>query len=460
MIERLRFGDDPELLPPHNLLAEEAILGCVLLDREVIGRVDAILSPRDFYRERNGAIYGAMRGLHDRTEPVDYLTLTMELERTGKLQLVGGTEYVAGLIGAVPTPLHAEQYARSIAEAGARRRLISAGGKIAMLAYGQEHDLETTIEKSEALLLDVAAPRSMSTIRPMADLVREYIDRLELARSGQAASNGVPTGFSDLDRILQGGLKRSDLAILAARPGLGKTSLATGIAAHVALRLKGGVAIFSLEMSAEQIHDRLLSSETGIESARLVHGPHSTAEANRLGHALGPLAEAEIVVDDDPNVTPSELRSRVRRIQMETPLDLIIVDHISIMQGTVGGSQNRVQEMDQITRQLKALAKEQHVPVLALCQLSRRVEDRSPKIPMLADLRDSGSIEANADVVVFIYREEKYLPDTSRQGVADLIVAKQRNGPTGQVSLLFNERTTKFLDLEAQQDRQGQWWTA
>lgn len=459
MIERLRFDDEPDLLPPHSLAAEEAVLGSVLLDREVIGRVSGIVSARDFYRERNGTVFAAMLALHDRADPIDYLTLVMELERTGKLESIGGTTYVAELLVAVPTPIHAEQYARAIAETGARRRLISVGGKISALAWSREHDLETTIEKSEALLLDVAAARSTSTIRPMTDLVSGYIERLELARSGQAASAGVPTGFFDLDRILQGGLKRSDLVILAARPGLGKTSLATGIAAHVALRLKGGVAIFSLEMSAEQIHDRVLSSETGIEAARLVHGPLSDGEELRLGHALGPMSAAEIVVDDDPEVTPSELRSRVRRIQTETPLDLIIVDHISIMQGSGVNGQNRVQEMDQITRQLKALAKEQHIPVLALCQLSRAVEQRSPKIPMLSDLRDSGSIEANADVVVFIYREDKYDRDSQRQGVADLIVAKHRNGPTGQVSLLFNERTTKFLDLEARQEG-GPWWTA
>lgn len=449
MIERLHFDDQPLRLPPQNLDAEAAVLGSVLLDREVIGRVSGVVHARDFYRDRNEVIFAAMLALYDRTDPVDYLTLIDELDGTGLLAAAGGTTYVGELLGVVPTPIHAEHYARIVADAGLKRRLISAGGKIAQLGYDRD-DPETALLRAEQHLLEVSASRPANNARPMGDLIRAYLDRLEAARDGQAASTAVPTGYGDLDRILKGGLKRGELTILAARPSLGKTSLATGMATHAACRLKAGVAIFSLEMSADQIAERMLAAESGIESDRLDGGPLSTPATLRLGSALGSLTEAAITVDDTGALTPGELRSRVRRMSREVPLDLVIVDHIQLMQGPRGGGANRVAEMTEISRQLKLLAKDEGVAVLALCQLSRAVEQRNPKTPILSDLRESGSIEQDADVVVFIYRDDAYNRDSERPGTADLIVAKHRNGPTGQVSLLFNARTTRFLDLDVE----------
>jgi replicative DNA helicase len=450
-IERLRFDDQPERLPPHNVEAEEAVLGSVLLDRETIGRASGILEARDFYRERNGLIYQAMIDLYDRHEPVDYLTLIDELDRTQRLDQAGGATYVAGLLGVVPTPIHAEQYAKIVADTAFMRRLISAGGKIATIGFQNQFEPETALEKSEQILFEIASKKANRDFAPLSDILREYLEQLALLREGEGIKYGVPSGFADLDKLTAGGFQRSDLIILAARPSMGKTSLGLGIAANAALKFKAASAIFSLEMSAGQLAARLLSTESGIETTRLRSGHLTDAESRKLGHALGILAETQIYVDDTPGISVTSLRAKTRRLHAEVPLDLVIVDHLQLM--TSGGSgQNRVQEMSEISRQLKGLARELHVPVLALSQLSRAVEQRSPKIPILSDLRESGSIEQDADLVMFIYRDDYYNKDSEKQGIADLHVAKHRNGPTGQISLLFNTRTTKFLDLEVYRD--------
>lgn len=450
MIERRRFDEQPVRLPPQNLEAEQAILGSVLLDREVIARVSPVVAPRDFYRERHALIYQVMCNLHERSEPVDYLTLIHDLDRADQLDAAGGAAYIAELLSVVPTPIHAELYAAMVAEAGVMRRLISAGGKMATLGYQHEHDAETVLEKAEQLLLDVSSSRATVGARPAAEILRDYLDHVEAIRSGDPSAYAIPTGFHDLDRLLHGGMKRSDLVIVAARPSFGKTALALAFAANVAMRLGAGVAIFSLEMSASQVIARIVSTESGIETDRIERGALSATEERRLGAVLGPVASAPIVIDDTSTLTPSELRSRVRRIQAEQPVDLVVVDYLQLMSTGKEGA-NRVHEISEITRQMKILAREQHVAVLLLSQLSRAVEQRNPKIPMLSDLRESGSIEQDADVVVFIYRDEKYNRESERRGLTDLIVAKHRNGPTGLATLLFNERTMRFLDLEEQQ---------
>ena len=451
-IERLRFDDQPERLPPHNLEAEEAVIGSVLLDREVIGRVSGVLEARDFYRERNGQIYQAMIDLYDRHEPVDYLTLIDELDRTQRLDQAGGTTYVAGLLGVVPTPIHAEFYAKIVADAAFMRRLISAGGKIATIGFQHQFDPETALEKSEQILFDIANKKANRDFTALSDILRDYLEQLSLLREGEGIKYGVPSGYADLDKLTAGGFQRSDLIILAARPSMGKTSLALGIAANAALKFKAASAIFSLEMSGSQLAARLLSTESGIETTRLRSGNLTDAESRKLGHALGLLAEAQIYVDDTPGISVTSLRAKTRRLHAEVPLDLVIVDHLQLMTAGEGSGMNRVNEMSEISRQLKGLARELHVPVIALSQLSRAVEQRSPKIPILSDLRESGSIEQDADLVMFIYRDDYYNKDSEKQGIAELHVAKHRNGPTGQISLLFNQKTTKFLDLEVYRD--------
>ncbi|MCC7371403.1 MAG: replicative DNA helicase [Chloroflexi bacterium] len=449
-MERLRFDEQPERLPPHNVEAEEAILGSVLLDREVIGRVSSALEARDFYRERNGTIYEAMLALYERHEPVDYLTLIDELDRTQTLDQVGGVSYLTGLLGVVPTPIHAENYAKIVADNAFMRRLISAGGKIATIGFQNQFDTDTALEKSEQILFDVSNKRANRDFSSLSDILREYLEQLSLQSEGEGIKYGVPSGFVDLDKITAGGFQRSDLIILAARPAMGKTSLALGIAANAGLKFGAASAVFSLEMSGGQLAARLLATESGIETTRLRSGNLTEAESRKLGHALGVLAETQIYIDDTPGISVTSLRAKTRRLHAEVPLDLVIVDHLQLMTagGSSGGGMNRVQEMSEISRQLKGLARELHVPVIALSQLSRAVEQRSPKIPILSDLRESGSIEQDADLVMFIYRDDYYNKESEKQGIAEIHVAKHRNGPTGQVSLLFNQRTTKFLDLE------------
>jgi replicative DNA helicase len=436
----------PGPLPPSNPDAEESVLGAALIDREAVGKVAAFLRPEDFYRERNGNIYAAMLALYDRREPVDYMTLSDELGRRGQLEAVGGIFYLGRLLEIVPTSLHVEEYGRIVERTALMRRLISAGGKIAALGYSDAYDVDTTLEKAEQLLLQISSKRSTRDFESLGDVLRAYLEQLEQLQSGDRTLYGVPSGFVDLDKLL-GGLQRSDLIILAARPAMGKTSLALNIAANAAIKYRATVGMFSLEMSNGQLAARLLSTETGIDSTRLRGGRLNEQESRRLAHSLGVLSEASIYVDDTPGLSIMELRSKARRLQADAGCDLIIIDYLQLVEGS-RNRDNRVQEISEISRSLKGLARELHIPVLALSQLSRAVESRSPHIPMLSDLRESGSIEQDADVVMFIYREDVYNKDSEKKGIAEIHVAKHRNGPVGQVSLFFNERTTKFADLE------------
>lgn len=435
----------PGGLPPSNTDAEESVLGAALIDREAIGRVAAFLRPDDFYRERNGAIYDAMLALYDRREPVDYMTLSDELGRRGQLEQVGGIIYLGRLLEVVPTSFHIEEYGHIVERTALMRRLISAGGKIAALGYADAFDIDTTLEKAEQLLLAVSQKRMTRDFESLSDVLRQYLEQLEQLQEGDRMRYGVPTGFIDLDR-LTGGMQRSDLVILAARPSIGKTSLALNIGANAALKYKATVGLFSLEMSKGQLAARLLGTESGVDSSRLRSGRLSETESRRLALAHGVLSEAPIFVDDTPGISIMELRSKARRLHSNTNVDLIIVDYLQLIAGS--RTDNRVQEISEISRSLKSLARELHVPVLALSQLSRAVESRTTHVPMLSDLRDSGTIEQDADVVIFIYREDQYNKESEKKGIVELHVAKHRNGPVGQVSLLFNERTTKFVDLE------------
>lgn len=441
-----RFAESvPERLPPHNTAAEEAVLGSILIDAECLVRLASILRPEDFYRERNAAIYAAMLSLHDRREPVDYLTLADELQRQNKYEEAGGLPYLSSLLSVVPTAAFAEHYGRIVERTAVMRRLISAAARIAQLGYQDSREVDEVLERAEQLLIGVAQRRATRDFSTLADVLRAYLEQLRTIQEGDHVRYGIPGGFIDLDKIT-GGFQRSDLVILAARPSLGKTSLALNIAANAAMKFHATVAIFSLEMSASQLAARLLSMEAGVDSARLRLGRLSADESRRLGMALGVLSEAPIYIDDTPAINIMELRMKARRLHADQGVDLIIVDYLQLV--VAGSRDNRVQEISEISRSLKNLARELRVPVLALSQLSRAVESRSPHIPMLSDLRESGSIEQDADVVMFIYREDVYNKESEKKGIADIYIAKHRNGPTGLISLLFQERTTKFLDLE------------
>jgi len=443
-IDNLAAERGPDALPPHNADAEEAVLGSILIDSQAVAQVANFLKPGDFFRPQLGTIYDAVLHLYDRREPVDFLTLQDELQRTSRYDEVGGLAFLSSLLSVVPTSLHVEQYARIVERAALRRRLIDAAGRIAALGYNETLDTEQAIEQAEQVLFGVAEKRSRRDFQKLVDVLRAYWEQLLVAADVDRLQQGIPTDFKDLDKLL-GGLQRSDLIIVAARPSMGKSSFALCLARNAAVRFGAKVGIFSLEMSLLQLAQRLLFSESGVDSSRLRQANLGAAERRKLAEALGTLSTAPIYLDDTPNIALGELRAKARRLDHEVGLDLLVVDYLQLIQGN--GRENRVGEISEISRSLKALGRELNVPVVALSQLSRAVESRSPHIPMLSDLRESGAIEQDADVVMFIYREEVYDRDTDKKGIAEIYVAKHRNGPTGQVSLLWLDKLTKFVDL-------------
>jgi replicative DNA helicase len=434
-------------LPPHNPEAEEAVLGSLLMDPEAAGKVAPFLHKEDFYRERNGAIFEAMLAIYERHEPVDFLTLSDELKRAGRYDELGGLVYLSHLVGVVPTAVHVEHYAHIVERTAIKRRLISAAGKIAGVAYDDSLDLDTTLEKAEQILFGVSQRRVTNDFEHIGDILGDYLEQMEQRATQGEDSRGIPTNFIELDK-LTGGLQRSDLIILAARPSMGKSSWALNIVQNAALRNNATCAIFSLEMSKQQLAHRLLCAESGVDATKLRLGMINESETRKLHHALALLSEAPIYIDDTPSINLSEVRAKARRLAAEKGVDIVVVDYLQLITTSRFGD-NRVQEISEISRSLKALARELNAPVIALSQLSRAVESRTPHIPMLSDLRESGSIEQDADIVLFIYREDMYNRETEKKGIADIIVAKHRNGPTGQFSLLFLDRTTRFVDLEA-----------
>lgn len=433
---------------PHSVEAEEAVLGSLLIDPEAVFQVATFLRPDDYYIQKHAWIYEAILALHERREPVDFLTLCDELERRELLEEVGGAAYITHLINAVPSAIHVEAYGHIVEQAAIRRRLIAAASQIAQLAYQEAENIDETVDKAEQALFSVSERRITRDLTPIREVVSAYSDRVEYLFAHQDEPLGVPTGFIDLDRLL-GGLQRSDLIFVAARPSVGKTSLCLSIARNAARHGKH-VAIFSLEMSAEQVVQRLVAAETGIDSQRLRLGKLNTQEWELFHQATGRLAGLPIFIDDTPSISALQLRTKARRLDSEHGIDLILIDYLQLMTGDVR-TDNRVQEVSYISRSLKGLARELNVPVVSASQLSRAVEQRTDKRPMLADLRESGSLEQDADVVMFIYRDELYHPETERQHIAEIIVAKHRNGPTGMVELFFRNRLAQFLDAETRQ---------
>jgi len=429
---------------PHNREAEEAVVGAVLINPEVYYDLAQFLQADDFYIHRHRWIWEAFTRLHEGRIPLDFLTVTEELERAGQLAEIGGPAYLTALLNQVPTSLHAEAYGHMVEAEAIRRRMLTAANQIATLAYDQQEQVENVIEEAEKSIFSVSERRLRHDVLPISNVLSDYYDRIdELARRPEDIF-GVPTGFIDLDRMLAG-LQPSDLLIIAGRPGQGKSGFLLSVAKNAALLHKKHVAIFSLEMSNEQVVQRLLAQETGIDSQRLRTGKLNEDEWPLLTHSIEVLGDTHIYLDDTPAITPLQLRTKCRRLHMEFGLDLVLLDYIQLMGGDVR-TENRVQEVSYISRNLKVLARELNVPVLAAAQLSRAVEQRTDKRPVLSDLRESGSIEQDADIVMFIYRPDQYEKDTVKQNVAEIIIAKHRNGPTGSVELVFLNHLAKFVD--------------
>lgn len=442
--------DNSKQQPPQNTEAEASLLGALLIDSDAIVKVADRLQPGDFFEKRHERIYEAINQLYERHESIDVLTLADTLKNNAQLDLVGGASYLTELTNFVPTAAHVEQYADIVAQKAMRRRLIAASQDMVGLGYDETRQLNELIEEAESRLFEVSQKHIKQNVISLETILAESFDRLDDLHKDKKKIRGVPTGYKDLDNTLAG-FQRSDLVILAARPSMGKTALALNFAHNIAVQSNQPVLIFSLEMSKEQLVDRLLSMESGVDAWALRTGNLTDADFEKIGQAMGTLSEAQIYIDDTPGITVSDLRTKARREAHQRELGLIIVDYLQLMSGSsrYGGDGNRVQEISEISRGLKGIARELNVPVLALSQLSRSVESRTPQIPQLSDLRESGSIEQDADVVAFIYREEYYNPETDRKKITDILIKKHRNGPTGGVELYFDNEKQRFRSVDS-----------
>jgi replicative DNA helicase len=432
---------------PVDINAERALLGSILLERDAIVAVAPWLSSEYFYLEKHSWIYEAMLACynHRPSIPPDISTVADELRRTERLESLGGLAYLTELSLEVPTAVHVEYYARIVERTAILRRLIQVGGKIAALGYDETEELESTLDKAETELFSVSQNRVTREFVHVSSVIDDYYQQIGSLNTQPDEPVGIATHYYDLDK-LTGGLQRSDLIILAARPSVGKTALALSLAYNIALLGKHTVGVFSLEMSREQLVQRLLSMHTGIEMQQIRTGSIRGAEFDQLIEAMGVISSANLFIEDTPGLNVMEVRSKARRLQSQSGVDLIVIDYLQLMQAR--RTDNRVQEVGEISRGLKALARELHVPVLALSQLSRAVEGRTSHVPMLSDLRESGSIEQDADIVMFIYREELYDRETDKKGIAEVHIAKHRNGPLGIVPLRFDVSTTRFQNLQ------------
>ncbi|MFA6254607.1 MAG: replicative DNA helicase [Patescibacteria group bacterium] len=439
-------------IPPQNVEMEQSLLGALLIDKDAIVKIADIITGDDFYKDTHRFIFETMKELYERREPIDLLSLGSRLEEKGQLETIGGRSYLTTLANTVPTSSHVVHYAQTVQSKATLRRLLKASAEITELGYRETEDINQLLDEAEQKLFGVSQKYLKRTFIPITDVLTETFDRIDELHRDSGKLRGVPTYFTDLDNVLAG-LQKSDLIILAARPSVGKTTLALDIARNVAIRAKEPVGIFSLEMSKEQLVDRLLCAEAGVDLWKMRTGKLSDQGENddfsRINHAMGVLSEAKIYIDDSANANVMEIRTKARRLQAEHGLGLIIIDYLQLMEGR-SNKENRVQEVSDISRNLKAIARELNIPVLALSQLSRGVESRDTHIPRLADLRESGSIEQDADVVLFIYREAVYYRDLppDKAHLADIIIAKHRNGPTGKIKLFFDEHNVTFKNAE------------
>ncbi len=438
-------------LAPQSIEAEQSVLGSILIDADAVLRVGDFLKPADFYRAQHADIYEAMLALHGQREPIDLVTLGDELRRRDKLDAIGGPAYLTSLMNAVPTAVHAEHYGRIVERKAVLRNLIGAAGKIAAVGYEEANDAEVAIDRAESILFEISQRRTDGGFESLSILLGQAYDRLEYLHEHRGQILGVPTGLGQLDALL-GGFQPSDLIILAARPSVGKTSMALNIGQHAAVREGKKVAIFSLEMSREQLALRLLSAETGINPRPLQTGFVDETDWSKIAMVMNDMATAQMWIDDSAALSVMELRTKARRLQAESGLDMLIVDYLQLMQSSTNSRDaNRVQEVSEISRGLKQLARELKVPVVALSQLSRGVEQRGTAEPRLSDLRESGSIEQDADVVIFLYRDGEQNPDAEVE-LIKAKVAKHRNGPIGEVPLQFRKANTRFYTVAAREE--------
>ncbi len=433
-------------VPPHNVEAEQAVLGAMLIKKEAIAEAIEIVRPDDFYRDAHRIVFEAMLELFQKNEPVDIVTVTEQLKKNDLLEKAGGIAFITALDNAVPTAANVAYHAKIVEEKAQLRNLINAATEIAGTAYEDTEDMAEIMDRAEKRILDVASRENTGAFVPIKDIVMGTFQQIENRAKNSGALTGLPSGFIDLDR-LTAGFQPSDLVLVAARPSMGKTAFTLNIATYVAVHERKPVAFFSLEMSKEQLVQRMLCAEGGIDSQRLRKGELDD-EWPKLVEAADRLSGAPIYIDDTPGITVMELRSKARRLKAEHGLDLVIIDYLQLMQGRGGKSgDNRQQEISEISRSLKALARELSVPVIALSQLSRSVESRQIKRPMLSDLRESGSLEQDADIVMFLYREDYYTEETDKQNITEVIIAKHRNGPVDKIDLFFQKEFTKFVNF-------------
>lgn len=441
-------------LPPQDIEAEKGLLGSLMLDKDAIIKVADLLHPDDFYKSTHKEIYQAIENLFTSGEPIDLISVSSKLREKENLEKIGGIAYLTELINCVPTASHVLTYGQIVQKKRILRDLIGAGEDIAVMGYDEEKDPDHLLDQAESKIFSITQKSMTNAFLPIKPYLEGAFDRIDKLSKERGSLRGVGTGFHGLDSLLSG-LQKSDLIILAARPSMGKSSLSLDIAKNVALKEKKAVGIFSLEMSKDQLIDRLISAEANIDSWKIRQGmlSHDTDDFDKLQQALGTLSEAPIYIDDTCNCSVLQMKAMARRLQASNDLGLIVIDYLQLIEPS-NHNISSVQQVTEISRSLKILARELNVPVLALSQLSRAVEQRTPKIPRLSDLRESGSLEQDADVVMFIYREETYHEDTPRKGIADLIIAKHRNGPIGRVEVAFDKQKASFRNIETRLDFQ------
>ncbi|OGZ77298.1 MAG: replicative DNA helicase [Candidatus Staskawiczbacteria bacterium RIFCSPLOWO2_12_FULL_37_15] len=436
----------PDKLPPQNTEAEQSLLGCLMLDKDAIVKIIDFIKAEDFYKSNHSEIFQAMADLYERSDPIDILSVSARLKEKNKLEDLGGSAYLSSLINSVPTATHVYNYAKIVRQKKILRDLISASEEIGLSAFDESEEVDILLDKAEKIVFNIGQRALTQTFIPIKEILPETFERLDMLSKHQGGLRGVPTGFKDLDNRLAG-LQKSDLIILASRPAMGKSSLALDIARNVAIFTNQPVGLFSLEMSKDQLADRLISSVANIDSWHLRTGRLQNDDYSRIQHAMGILSEAPIYIDDAGSVNILQMRAMARRLQANKGLALIIVDYLQLMQ-PMNRFASPVQQVSENSRALKILAKELNVPVLVLSQLSRAVESRVPQIPRLSDLRESGAIEQDADVVMFIYREDAYNENSLKQGQAQILIEKHRNGPVGSIDLYFDKERVSFRNLD------------
>ncbi|MBO9131347.1 replicative DNA helicase [Bacillus sp. 165] len=437
--------------PPQNIEAEQAVLGAVFIEQEALTVASEVLISEDFYRAAHQKIFQVMLALADKGEPLDLITVTSELANQDLLEEIGGVSYLNDLASSVPTAANVEYYAKIVEEKSILRRLIRTATSIASDGYTREDDVAGLLNEAEKKVLEVSQRKNAGAFQNIKDVLVVTYDKIELLHNRKGDITGIPTGFTELDRMTAG-FQRNDLIIVAARPSVGKTAFALNIAQNVATKTDENVAIFSLEMGADQLVMRMLCAEGNIDAQRLRTGSLTSEDWGKLTMAMGSLSNAGIYIDDTPGIRVGEIRAKCRRLKQENGLGMILIDYLQLIQGNGKSGENRQQEVSEISRSLKGLARELQVPVIALSQLSRGVESRQDKRPMMSDIRESGSIEQDADIVAFLYREDYYDRETENKNIIEIIIAKQRNGPVGSVELAFVKEYNKFVNLERRFD--------